>query len=58
MDPAQLGYRVVAVLVENTVVKLLGPGQAHGGIHAVVAAHVQVTHELVEEQPAQAFGRT
>ena len=57
VDPAELGDRIVAVLEENPIVELLGPGQAYRGIDAVVAAHVQVAHELVQEQPAQALGR-
>ena len=54
---AELGHRVVAVLEEDPVVELLGAPQSHGGVDADVAAHVEVAHELVEEQPPQALGR-
>ena len=57
MDAAELGDGVVAVLDEDPVVELLGPGQPDGGVDAVVARDVEVADELVEEQPAQALGR-
>ena len=57
MDAAELGHRVVAVLEEHPVVELLGPGQADGGVDAVVAADVEVADELVQEEPPQALGR-
>ena len=53
---AELGNGVVAVLEEHPVVELLGPGQAHGGVHAVVPADVEVADELVEEQAPKALG--
>ena len=55
VDPAELGHRVVAVLEEHPVVELLGPGQAHGGVHPVVAADVEVADELVEEEAPEAL---
>ena len=57
VDAAQLGHRIVAVLEEDLLVELLGPLDAHGGVHRGVAGDVQLTHELVEEQPAEALGR-
>ena len=53
----ELGDRVVAVLEEDPVVQLLGPLQAHRGVDRRVAGDVEVAHELVEEQAAQALGR-
>ena len=55
--PAELCHRVVAVLEEDLLVELLGPHQPDGCIDAVVAAHVEVPYELVQEQPPQALGR-
>ncbi len=55
MDPTELGDRIVAVLEEHPVVELLGPGQAHGGVHPVVAADVEIADELVEEEAPQAL---
>jgi hypothetical protein len=57
VDTAQLGDRVVAVVVEDGLVELLGPGEADRGVHRLVAGDVQVDDELVEEEPAQALGR-
>ena len=55
---AELGDRVVAVLEEDPVVELLGPAKAHGGVDGRVAADVEVADELVEEEAAQALGRS
>ncbi len=55
MHPAELRHRIVAVFEEDAVVELLGPGQADGGVHPVVAAQVEIANELVEEQPPQAL---
>ena len=49
---AQLRDRVVAVLEEDPVVELLGALEADGGVDPGVAARVELTHELVEEEPA------
>ncbi len=54
---AELCHRVVAILEEHAVVELLGAPQSHGGVDAGVPGHVQLAHELVEEQPPQALGR-
>ncbi len=53
VDPAELGDRVVAVVEEHPLVQLLGAVEADRGIDRMVAAHVEVTDELVEEQTAQ-----
>ncbi len=53
----ELRHRVVAVLEEDAVVELFGAPQSHGGVHAGVAGHVELTHELVEKQSPQALGR-
>ena len=57
VDAAQLGHRVVSVLEENPVVQLLGPLQSDGGVNGHIAADVQLSDELVQEQPAQRFRR-
>jgi hypothetical protein len=54
----ELGHRVVAVLQEHPVVQLLGALQADGSVDRSIPGDVEVAHELVEEQPAQALGRT
>ena len=58
VDPAELGHRVVAVLEEDPVVELLGPAQPDGGVDGGVAGDVELVDELVEEEPAQALGRS
>ena len=52
---AELGDGVVAVLDEHLLVEVLGALHADGGVDRVVARHVEVADELVEEQPAQAL---
>ena len=57
VDAAELGHRIVAVLDEDPLVELLGPGQPDRGVEGGVAGDVEVAHELVEEESAQALGR-
>ena len=52
---AELGDRVVAVLDEDLLVQCLGPLEADGGVDGGVAADVELAHEFVEEQAAQAL---
>ena len=52
---AQLRHRVVAVLEEDPVVEFLGPAQTDRGVHAQVAADVELADEFVEEQAPQAL---
>jgi hypothetical protein len=56
MDTTELCDRVVAVLVENALVELVGAVHAHGGVDGGVATQVQIAHEFVEEQSTQALG--
>ena len=56
VDAAELGHRIVAVLDEDALVELLRAGQADGGVDGRVPRHVEVAHELVEEEPAQVLG--
>ncbi len=53
MDSAELGDRVVAVVEEHPLVQLLRAVEADRGIDRMVAAHVEVADELVEEQAPQ-----
>ena len=53
VNPTELGDRVVAVVEEHPLVQLLRPVEADRGIDGMVAAHVEVADELVEEQPAK-----
>jgi hypothetical protein len=53
---AELGDGVVAVLEEHPLVELLGALEADAGVDADVVAEVEITDELVEEQPPEAFG--
>ena len=55
VDAAELGHRVVAVLEEDLLVELLGPLQADRGVDRGVTGDVQLTDELVQEEPAQAL---
>jgi hypothetical protein len=48
--PAELGDRVVAVVEEDPFVEFLGPVEPDRGIDGVIAAHIEITDELVEEQ--------
>ena len=55
---AQLRDRVVAVLDEDLLVELLGALRADRRVDRRVTRHVEVADELVEEEPAQALGRS
>ena len=57
VDAAELGDRIVAVFDEDFFVELLGALQSDGGVDGGVAGDVELAHELVEEEPAQALGR-
>jgi hypothetical protein len=52
----QLGNRIVAVLEEDLLVELFGAFEADGRIDRMIAADVEISHELVEEEAAQALG--
>jgi hypothetical protein len=52
---AELGDRIVAVLDEDLFVEFLGSVQAGGGIDGPITVDLEVTDELVEEQPPQAL---
>ncbi len=54
VHPAELGDAVVAVLEEDPVVELFGALQADRRVDRLVAAGVELAHELVEEEPPQA----
>jgi hypothetical protein len=56
MHAAQLGDGVVAVLEEHLLVQLLGSFEPDRGVDRLVAGHVEIAHELVEEQTPQLFG--
>ncbi len=56
MDPAELGDRVVPELTEHPGVELLGASQSNRGVEARVTGHIELFHELVQEEPTQALG--
>ena len=58
VDAAELGHRVVAVFDEDFLVELLGALQPDGRIDGGVARDVELPDELVEEEPAEALGRS
>ena len=58
VDAAELGHRVVAVFDEDLLVELLRSRQPDGGVDGGVARDVELPDELVEEEPAQALGRS
>ena len=58
VHPAELCDRVVPVLEEDLFVEVLGPLQPYGGVDADVAADVELTDELVEEEATEALVRT
>ena len=49
----ELSHRIVAVFEEHLLIELFGPRQTGGGVDRLVAADVEIAHELVEEQPPQ-----
>ena len=55
VNPTQLGHTVVAVLEEDLVVQLLCTPQPDGGIDRLVAGHVELSDELLEEQATEAL---
>ena len=57
MHPTQLRHRIVAVFDEHLLVELLGPLEPDGGVERDVPGDVEVAHELVEKEAAQALGR-
>ncbi len=58
MNPAELRDRIVAIFDEDLLVELLGARQPDRRVDRRVTRDVEVTDELVEEEAAQAFGRT
>ena len=52
---AELGDRVVAVLVEDPLVEVVGAVQSDGGVDRRVTGQVEVADELVEEESSQAL---
>ena len=58
MHTTELRHRVVAVLDEHLLVELLGPLQSDRRVDRRVARDVELADELVEEEPAQALGRS
>ena len=56
VDPPELGDRIVAVFDEHLFVELLRALEPDGGVDGGVARDVELAHELVEEEPAQALG--
>ena len=53
---AQLGDGIVAVLVEDLLVQVVGAVETDRRVDRRVARQVEVPDEFVEEQPAQALG--
>ncbi len=57
MDTAELGHRIVPVLVEDPLVELDRAPHPDGRVDRGVAADVELVDELVEEQPPEALRR-
>ena len=57
MHSAELSDGVVAVLVEDPLVEVVGSFEADRGVNVGVAVEFEVAHELIEEQTAQTLGR-
>ena len=57
MHTTELGDGVVAVLEEHLVVELLGPPQTHGGVDTGIPGDVELSDELIEEEPTKTLGR-